>query len=265
MRAFRRAILVVTTACLPRLVAAQSLWVTPVTGKADFDLEWTRPSFDDISGLSAFRGIWVTSARARVGDRGALIVAVPRLVGSDAGTFGNPYFGAQLYRPDGSAAFTFGLRVPTISTAPTLERAVAFRGDFDRYEEAVADYLTVAADGQFRAWHDSAGADVTVRGGLSLFHPTDPTFGAKDEYYFNYGIRFGHRWTRLEVGADVTGRYYMSANGGTVTDRNLAQGSVTLGWHARVVPRVGLRLPITENLKGFYKSVVTVGVSVPVE
>lgn len=265
MRISLRAALVILAGLVPRLLAAQSLWIKPVPGKAEYDLEWTRPSFDNIGGLSAFRGVWVASARARAGDRAALIVAVPRLVGDDAGSFGNPYFGAQLYRPDGSAAFTLGLRVPTISTAPTSQRGVAFRGDFDRFEEAVPDYLTVTADGQFRAWHDSAGADVTVRAGFTLLHPTDQTFGATDQYYADYGVRFGHRWTRLEVGATVTGRYYMSGAGGTVNDRNLAQGAVELGWHGRVVPRVGFRLPITGNLKGLYKSAVTVGVSVPVE
>ncbi|HET7042329.1 MAG TPA: hypothetical protein VFI13_09930, partial [Gemmatimonadales bacterium] len=100
MRPCHRAVLIVLTLLSPRLVAAQALWVTPVTGKADLDVEWTRPTFDNISGLSEFRGVWVASARARLGEKGALIVAVPRFVGSEDDGFGNPYFGAQFYRPD---------------------------------------------------------------------------------------------------------------------------------------------------------------------
>ncbi|HET7041503.1 MAG TPA: hypothetical protein VFI13_05775, partial [Gemmatimonadales bacterium] len=138
-------------------------------------------------------------------------------------------------------------------------------GDFDRYEEAVADYVAFQAEGQGRAWHDSAGADVTVRGGFTLLHPTDRTFGAENEFLFDYGVRFGHRWTRLEATAALSGRFFMTGCCGSFTQRNADQATFEFTWHAPITPRVGLRLPLTETPKNLYKSAVILGVSVPIE
>lgn len=253
-------------ACLlatPRILPAQAIWISPLTSRAELGVEWTRPDFESNTGLGTFRGIWIASGRYRVGERGAVIVAVPRFVTSGSQSFGNPYVGYQSSLPDGNSSFSLGFRIPNVDAGFTPDQEMAFRGDFDRYEEMLPKYLTIHAEGQEKVWRDSAGADVRIRVGFTLFHPTEALSGNENSFFGDYGFRFGHRWPKVDLGLAVTGRWILSGNGGSVWDRNISQAAFDLGWHGRVEPRVAFRIPVSGNIKTLYKSAVTLGLTVP--
>jgi hypothetical protein len=262
MPSSRRALIVAALLFAPSLLAAQSLWISPLTSRGDIDLEWTRPTFKNLNATETFRGIWIATGRFRVGQRGAVIVAVPRLVGGGFSSIGNPYIGYQASEGDGKSILSLGVRIPNISTGYSTEQMVAFIGDYDRAEEMLPQTLTIHAEGQGKVWRDSSGADVRVRAGFSIFHPTDTGSGSDNTLLFDYGIRFGRGFDRIAFGAGITGRYWASGSGGTFTDRNVTEGAVDLAWHGRVTPRVALRIPLTEPFKNAYSTALILGLEV---
>lgn len=249
----------------PALLSAQSIWITPLTTRGELGFEWVRPSFDDNTGLGNTRGVWIGSGRVRLSEGRAIVIAVPRLVGGGTSEFGAPYLGFQATGGADHSAFLLGARYSNSQASFGPDRSVALAADWDRFEQVAQKELIVHAEGQGQVWHDSAGADVTVRVGFTLFHPTESGSGTENSFVGDYGFRFGHRWTKLEAGAAVTGRFLLSGAYGSVTDRNTDQGAFDLAWHGKVAPRVSFRFPITGNLKSVYKYALTFGVEVPIE
>lgn len=245
-------------------VAAQSIWVSPLTSRGELGVEWTRPSFEDNTGLGNFRGVWIASGRYRVGEHGAIVGAIPRFVGGGFESTGNLYVGYQSWERDGGSIFNVGLRLPTASENGNVEQFVALAGDFDRYEQMAPKMLILHAEGQGKVWRDSAGAEVQVRAGFTLMHPTAGSPASENSFLFDYGVRFGHRWPRLELGAALTGRMIMTGGGGgNFLQRNVDQATAELIWHGRVTPHVGFRLPIDEQAKDLLKSAIIVGIELP--
>lgn len=264
MPSSRCALLVASLLAVPALLPAQSIWISPLTGNADVDLEWTRPSFENNTGIGAFRGVWIATGRYHLGAHGALVVAVPRFTASGVSSFGNPYIGYQSAVDHGKSILSLGFRLPNISSGFTAEQDLALRADFDRFEEMLPKMLTIQAQAQGKVWQDSSGADVQARGGFTIFHPTDAASGNTNTFLFDYGIRFGRRFDQVDLGAGITGRYFMSGNGGTFNQRNATEGALDLAWHGPVTPRISFRIPVTETLKNEYKSVLTFGLEVPI-
>lgn len=264
MRLPRSAILLPLFAAGPsHILAAQSLWSTPFSGKGEIGLEWTRPSFEINDGLGDFRGVWIATGRFRVGQHGALVFAVPYLKAGDEAIVGNPYVGYEQAEQEGRSTLIAGIRFPHAEASFGMAQSLAFRGDYDRLEEALPNALTLRVEGQTEAWRDQGGADVRVRGGLSILHNTDPAAGADaTEYFLDYGVRFGRTWTKLDLGLAFTGRWFLSANGGTFSTNTTGQATADLKWHGKVAPMVGFRLPVDEPLKTVYKSALIFGLTV---
>ncbi|MEO6066769.1 MAG: hypothetical protein ABIQ41_02165, partial [Gemmatimonadales bacterium] len=143
MRLLRSAILLSLFAAGPsHILAAQSLWSTPFSGKGEIGLEWTRPSFEVNDGLGDFRGVWIATGRFRVGQHGALVFAIPRLKAADDMVIGNPYLGYEQTEQEGRSTLIAGIRFPHAEASFGPAENLAFRGDWDRFEEALPRTLT---------------------------------------------------------------------------------------------------------------------------
>jgi len=263
MPSSRRALVAAILLALPASLPAQSIGITPLASKADVDLEWTRPSFEDNAGLGTFRGVWVASGRYRLGERGALVLAIPRLVGAGRASMGNPYVGYQASEGNGQSILNLGVRLPNVDVGYTPEQQIALYGDFDRFEEVLPHTLTIRAEAQGKVWQDSSGADVRARAGLAIFHPTGAGATGDNTFLVDYGVRFGREFGKFDLGAAMTGRYFMSGNGGGFNQRNATEADVELAWHGAVTPRAAFRIPVTETLKNAYKTALTLGLEVP--
>lgn len=263
MPSSRRALVVAALLALPASLSAQSIWTTPLAGRADIDLEWTHPHFEAPATTSTLSGVWIATGRYRVGKGGAVVVAIPRLVAEGSSSLGNPYLGYQASVENGRSVLNLGVRLPYASGGYAPEQDLALRTDFDRFEEMLPDILTIRAEAQGKVWQDSSGADVRARAGMSIFHPTGTGSTGDNTFLVDYGVRFGREFGKADLGVAMTGRYFMSGNGGGFNQRNATEADIELAWRGPVTPRASLRIPVTETLKSAYKTALTLGLEVP--
>ena len=249
---------------------AQSLWPDSLRGQGEIGLEWVRPTFK--SGDDSFsdtRGIWILSGRVRATDRLNLVVALPRIVATDASggkMTGNPYVGVEFLRPDRTPEFSLGARLLMADNTFSPARNVGFFGDFDRFETTITKALILTASGYHQAWRSDDGAYARIRFGATFYHPTESGFGAENEMYFNYGIRIGRETPDIRFSAEVTGRWLLSANGANLAQATVHQGALSAAFfHGPLQPYVGFRVPIDEDLKGVLRYALTFGVVLGVQ
>lgn len=263
-------LLVLCTLATSTSLSAQSLWPRPLTGRAEIGFEWVRPTLadnDDAYGFS--RGVWILSGRIRASDKINVVLALPHLraPGVSAGygggsASGAPYLGVEFLGGERRPEFSLGVRFSGATYGAYEAAAMAFYGDFDRWEAAATDALVVNAIGHTTAWQDSAGASVEVRFGGTLFIPRGYASGG--ELYVDYGIRFGRDTPALRLGAAVTGRWLATGGGGaSIAEASIHQVAGDLSFGSGTFrPSFGLRLPIDDALNDAVRYVVIAGVTV---
>lgn len=249
---------------------AQSLWPAPLRGPAEFGIEWVRPTFkysDDA--YSGTRGIWILSGRFHPAPRLNAVVAIPRLVATDAdggATMGDPYAGIELLKDDGTVEFSLGTRIDMIDNTFGGAPEVGFFGDFDRFEQAISHAVTLTATGYHEPFRSDDGTFARIRFGATFLHPTGEGLGAENDLYFNYGIRMGRETPSLRFSVELTGRWLLTANGANFGEASIHQGAATASFFSgQVRPYVGIRVPVDEELKSLLRRALIFGVTVGVE
>jgi hypothetical protein len=254
----------------PPAARAQSLWPTALRGRAEFGLEWVRPTFQ--SGDDAFsgtRGVWILSGRFHPTPRLNAVVAIPRLVATDAdggSTMGDPYAGIEFLKDDGTPEFSLGTRIDMVDNTFGGGPQVAYFGDYDRFEEAISHAFTITATGYHEPYRTDDGTFARIRFGATFFHPTEDGAGADNDLYFNYGIRMGRETPSLRFSVELTGRWFLTANGANFAQATVHQGAATASFFSgQIRPYVGIRIPVDEDLKATLTRALIFGVTASVD
>lgn len=259
--------LVIALVAGPRALAAQTLWPTLSGTRAELGVEWTRIDLGNSSGsvVGQTGTILIAEGRYRFAPGRSLVVALPRLMADHGAMLGNPYIGVQQEDSSGSSLFIVGVRIPYADDGYAPPEVAAWRGDFNRFEQAVPNVATVHAEGQGRVWKDSGGADVRVRAGMTLLHNNQVQGADANTFLFDYGVRFGRGFGKFAATAALTGRFILSGDVGGVAERNLPHGELGLAWHGPLVASLGYRVPLTQQTKALYHSAWVAGVTLPIE
>jgi hypothetical protein len=171
---------------------------------------------------------------------------------------GNPYFGVDLGLASGWYGQVGG-RIPTASPDQFSPVLVGLSTDWDRAEAFLEDVASLTATAGYR-YRDESGLALTGRLGTSAWISTGDASG-DSELLAHYGFRASYERQRVAIGIGFTGRALLTED--NAEDRANHQVAFDLEYRAdRVVPSVGLRLPLDEPLSSTLNTVVILGVRV---
>lgn len=249
---------------------AQSLWPDSLRGRAEFGLEWVRPTFENSDDFyKDTRGVWILGGRFHATPRLNVVVAIPRLVateGSGGTSMGAPYAGIEFLKENGTPEFSVGARVDMVDNTSGGAPAVALVGDFDRFEEALPHAFTLIASGYHEPYRTADGTFARIRFGATFLHPTGMGASAQNDMYFNYGIRMGRESPAFRISVELTGRWLLTADGANFAAATVHQGAANVSFlSGQVRPYLGLRMPVDENLDSSLKRALTFGVTVSLD
>lgn len=263
------AVLLLSTVGIDRLPAQELGPWGPVPARA-FSLELARPGLEDVN-LSFASFLFYPRVRAPVSVSVAVVGELPfaRLGVDDidvSGTIlGNPYVGVEFVGVDGFEAGV-GLRIPLGSEGGDLGSVGAIfaaLADFDRFEAWIEK--TAAFKGRVGYCSRSPTGFQGCGGvGMMAYKPRFNDANSETEVFADYRFNAAYREARLAVGAEFTGRYFVSASGAEVGQRTFHQLAFGMGAGlGRVWPTLAIRIPLDDNLKAAFSTVLELGVVVP--
>ncbi len=221
-----------------------------------------RPSFN--GGGSA----WLVNAGAiaNIGGGAQFLFEVPFVWVTESGIdkntlLGNPYLAFRATSP--SAYLELGLRAPAVGdNAAWIPAEVGMNADFDNAEAYLSNALTLAGAAGYDTPTGKDGMVTHIRAGLSDLIPTRS--GGESQLLGNYMGLLGYRVATLEVDAGVTGRILLNNYGNaSLAERTVHQAALGFSWQqGGVRPALFLRLPLDQDAKDMYSTVLGLGLSV---
>lgn len=193
-------------------------------------------------------------ARASLEDFGGTPVSSVRI--------GNPYVGVRLQEKGRMMGARLGIRLP-ISTAGSgageEALAVGVLSDFDRWE-AFAPKVFTARGAVELSKTNANGLLVGAAIGPSVMVSTE---GGDPELFGDYGARIGYDGPKLYLAAELTGRIWVTEEGGSLADRTVHQlAGVAELRPGRVRPQLRVRVPLDTGFREMVGLIVGAGVRV---
>lgn len=244
-------------------LAAQEFWPGPTPARFRFDI--AKPSFDS-EGDGFFTLSMLPSVRIPVGPvriTADFPFAFYSPESDDASqAIGNPWIGLEFGKLGGPFTFQAGARLPLADGEDDLEPLiVGAYSDWDHAEAWLPDVFSFGAAAVYES-HQESGLVASARLGLNAISYSDDYWSDTDsDVMASYGVRIGYDRARVMVAAALTGRLMLTADDGE--DSDLHQVGFEGGYRfGKVMPLLGLRVPLNGELKDAVNYVFTIGIKV---
>jgi hypothetical protein len=175
---------------------------------------------------------------------------------------GNPYVGIRIREEGKLVGARFGVRVPISSAgsgAGEEALGIGVLSDFDHWEAFAPKVFTARA---------AVELSKTSANGLLVGAAIGPSFmvsrnGGDPEVFGDYGARIGYDGPALYLAAELTGRLWATAEGGSLAERTVHQlGGVVELRPGRVRPQFRVRIPLDTDFRDAVGVIVGAGVRV---
>jgi hypothetical protein len=260
----RRLIPAVTLLILAAPVAAQELWPGPQASR--FRLDIAKPSFDS-DGTGFFTLSVLPSVRFPVGPV-RLTADLPLVFyspedGEGDQQIGNPWIGVEFGKAGGPLTFQAGARLPLANGDDESEALyVGILGDWDHVEAYLPEVFSFTGSAIYQR-HTEKGLVLGARLGTTMISYKEDYWGsdADADLMASYGLRIGYDRNRMMLAATLTGRLILTSEDDE--DSDIHQLGFEAGYRfGKVMPMVGLRLPLNGDLKEEVNNVLTVGIKI---
>lgn len=229
--------------------SGQALWVVP--GNNRILVEYLKPKFASGTDATFGTSTWFLSGNTALGDVVSLTTEIPyTMLGVQGGdtdvAFGNVYLGARL-QGDAPVVVELGFRLPTATEFNQASAGGTVTDFVDRAEAFVENIFPVTAAVSYYERRDG-GFIGRLRGGLNFWLPQEPNENA--EMFLVYGGQAGMSTRRVNFLAGITGRWWVSNEGGANTaeasEHQIAfSADMPMG---TAQPGVSLRVPFDDDL-----------------
>jgi hypothetical protein len=258
-------VLLLMAVILPSEAKSQALWPDSLRGKAEFGVEWTRPTFEQNDDYyKGSRGVWLVSGRVLFNEKYEVVIAVPTFVGNSGGggSTGSPYIGLHILDDHRRVEFALGFRPNFASQTTYGGPSVGYIGDYDHFEAAIDDAAALTATVLHEVYRNEDGTNVRFRFGGMMLHAVGLGIFGPNDYYFDYGIRVGRDTPNLRVGVSATGRWLLDSEGESLAESTTNQAAMEASFLSGAIrPYVGARLPLDEPLSSTLRYALIVGVT----
>ena len=254
-------------------LGAQSIWQDH-TSREGIALEFLKPNYVDEKNLSFLTSVTFLSGRFPVTRNIVFSGELPFSYmnwdipqGQDPGakqTFGNPYFGIELHLRQTPLFFELGIRAPLTADIEKENGDATINGgvtDFvDRAEAFATDAIPITGFVNY-ILRSRTGFSLRVRGGPAFWIASGDR--EESETFILYSAQAFYETGILRFGGGFSGRYSVSLEEGTFSDRSMHQLTFGLDFILGLFrPGVYVRIPLDEEYKEMINTVFGVSLGI---